>query len=73
MITVLTEIYQSLVLGQVPELSDKIQVPESFEGYYHEIHRPQFHFSSFKYWASDPNGMVYYKGIYHLFSRQHQE
>jgi len=34
---------------------------------YHEPYRPQVHFSPKTMWANDPNGMVYYKGIYHLF------
>ena len=34
---------------------------------YKEPFRPQFHFSPEKKWMNDPNGMVYYKGIYHLF------
>ena len=32
-----------------------------------EPHRPQFHFSPKAHWMNDPNGMVYYKGTYHLF------
>jgi len=32
-----------------------------------EAHRPQFHFSPSKHWMNDPNGMVYYHGVYHLF------
>jgi fructan beta-fructosidase len=32
-----------------------------------EQFRPQFHFSPQKNWMNDPNGMVYHKGIYHLF------
>jgi fructan beta-fructosidase len=36
-------------------------------GYYTEPHRPQIHFSPEAHWMNDPNGMVYYKGIYHLF------
>lgn len=32
-----------------------------------EPYRPQFHFTPEKKWMNDPNGMVYYKGIYHLF------
>lgn len=36
-------------------------------GYYDEKHRPQFHFSPEKSWMNDPNGLVYYKGEYHLF------
>ena len=34
---------------------------------YHEIHRPQFHFTPKKNWTNDPNGLVYYKGEYHIF------
>jgi fructan beta-fructosidase len=34
---------------------------------YNEKHRPQFHFSPPAHWMNDPNGMVYYKGEYHLF------
>ncbi len=34
---------------------------------YHEKYRPQFHFSQPIGWMNDPNGMVYYKGEYHLF------
>jgi len=34
---------------------------------YEEKHRPQFHFSPPAHWMNDPNGMVYYKGEYHLF------
>ena len=32
-----------------------------------EQHRPQIHFSPKSNWINDPNGMVYDKGIYHLF------
>ncbi|MDB5143923.1 MAG: glycoside hydrolase family 32 protein [Mucilaginibacter sp.] len=34
---------------------------------YREQYRPQIHFSPPAHWMNDPNGMVYYKGIYHLF------
>lgn len=34
---------------------------------YKEKFRPQFHFSPSAHWMNDPNGMVYYKGEYHLF------
>lgn len=36
-----------------------------------EQHRPQVHFSPQAHWINDPNGMVYYKGIYHLFFQYH--
>lgn len=35
--------------------------------YYNELYRDQYHYSVKDGWANDPNGMVYYKGVYHLF------
>ncbi len=32
-----------------------------------ELYRPTFHFSPNQNWMNDPNGLVYYKGKYHLF------
>lgn len=32
-----------------------------------EPYRPQFHYTPAKNWMNDPNGLVYYKGEYHLF------
>ncbi len=40
---------------------------------YSEPYRPKFHFSPEKMWMNDPNGMVYYKEIYHLFYQYHPE
>ena len=37
------------------------------ETYYNEDYRGQYHYSVKDGWANDPNGMVYYKGVYHLF------
>jgi len=34
---------------------------------YKETYRPQAHFSPAENWMNDPNGMIYYKGQYHLF------
>ena len=40
---------------------------------YKEDFRPQFHFSPEKKWMNDPNGMVFYKGVYHLFYQYYPE
>ena len=32
-----------------------------------EKYRPQFHFTPARNWMNDPNGLLYYKGKYHLF------
>ena len=34
---------------------------------YTEKYRPRFHFTPAINWTNDPNGLVYYKGHYHLF------
>jgi len=36
-------------------------------GVYHEQYRPQIHFSPPAHWMNDPNGLVYYQGVYNLF------
>ncbi|WP_052144536.1 glycoside hydrolase family 32 protein [Halalkalibacter okhensis] len=40
---------------------------------YSEQFRPQFHFSPKENWMNDPNGLVYYKGEYHLFYQYHPD
>ena len=34
---------------------------------YHELYRPGFHFSPKEKWMNDPNGLVHFDGVYHLF------
>ncbi len=34
---------------------------------YHELYRPQFHFTPAQNWMNDPNGLIYYHGRYNLF------
>ncbi len=37
------------------------------QDFYSEPYRPQIHFSPREHWMNDPNGMVFFDGIYHLF------
>ena len=39
--------------------------------YYTEVYRQQYHFSQYAHWNNDPNGLVYYKGYYHLYYQHH--
>src|SRR6478752_6621310 len=32
-----------------------------------ELYRPLIHYSPTKNWMNDPNGLVFYKGVYHLY------
>lgn len=44
-----------------PELTDDIE--ERHDGKY----RPWLHFTAGRGWINDPNGLIYYKGKYHMF------
>ena len=41
--------------------------PPQIPAAYDQIYRPQIHYTPAENWINDPNGMVYYKGEYHLF------
>ncbi|MDA1122487.1 MAG: DUF4980 domain-containing protein [Bacteroidetes bacterium] len=42
------------------------EVP-GFDSLYQERLRPKFHYTAQRGWLSDPNGLVYYDGVYHMY------
>ena len=63
----------ALQADKLPEGSSALEAIEQADqirdagGLYREALRPQFHFSTRRGWDNDPNGLVFYKGEYHLF------
>lgn len=43
---------------------------EANDDYYTERYRPQYHFSTLAGNLADPNGLIYFKGEYHLFHQK---
>lgn len=58
-----------LTNDQFPSLANIKLVDEvpGFDSLYKESLRPQFHYTTKRGWLSDPNGSIYYDGIYHMY------
>ena len=48
-------------------------LPSFAQSAYDEPWRPQYHFTPAKNFMNDPNGLVFYKGEYHLFYQYNPE
>jgi fructan beta-fructosidase len=56
-----------LIIIAALSLSFTIPTGKPDKKYYDELYRPKFHFTPEKNGMSEPNGLVYYDGEYHLF------
>jgi fructan beta-fructosidase len=51
----------------IASCGDDKTVSTTTTGEYQEKYRPQIHFSPKAKWMNDPNGLVFYNSVYHLF------
>jgi fructan beta-fructosidase len=62
----LTVVVDDVAAGALAALVQS-ETPVGMDDLYREKYRPQFHFTSRRGWNNDPNGLVFYNGVYHLF------
>jgi len=55
-----------LCIGVIAHTNPTLEDPQ-WNLQYHELFRPGYHFSAPKNWLNDPNGLVYYNGLYHMY------
>ncbi len=56
-----------ILIGSVFCCTTKTAPEGSLADFTRDKHRPYFHFTPDSMWMNDPNGMVFHKGVYHLF------
>lgn len=61
-----TDGYAGIVVKQGTAYFQDTYVTDA-SSYYNEKYRPQYHYTPIRGSASDPNGLVYFEGEYHLF------
>ncbi len=54
-------------------MNSRAQSSVKGEKVYHELYRPQYHYTPPRNWNNDPNGLVYYKGEYNLYYQDYPE
>jgi sucrose-6-phosphate hydrolase SacC (GH32 family) len=62
-----TEGWGHINVDQITMSDEKFAEDIRTDVLFDETYRPQFHFTPMRNWTNDPNGLVYYKGEYHLF------
>lgn len=51
--------------GAISVMPDKTEIEKQMEQI--NLYRPAYHFLPESHWMNDPNGVIYYKGEYHIF------
>lgn len=72
----LIKISVALVVGlglMLPSVPTMVKAEDSSSHYYQETYRNQYHFSAKKNWLNDPNGLIKYNGVYHMFFQYNPE
>ena len=69
----MSSFFRSVLLLLLFATDTNAQQASEEQAIYNEPHRPQIHFSPKEKWMNDPNGMVYYKGVYHLFYQHYPD
>lgn len=57
----------------ISEARNAVEYPISEASHYQQDYRPQYHFSAAKGWLGDPDGMIRYNDLYHVFWWGHAE